>query len=197
MNTRNKVAIDIVLLLPDKMNRVACRLSERMISPEDMRPYKLGKNDYMPHVSLLMGTTSVENIESIKNKIETIVRKYLPLKITFTQIKQGNFPYLVIEKTEELVALQNEIARDVQLDYDADKTMFFDSDISDKGVGYVNKFKENNLIEGKFNLHLTLGLGDPSPLDVDFPIETTVNTIAISHIGYGCSCRKVFEKIII
>ncbi|MFA4975786.1 MAG: hypothetical protein WC839_03495 [Candidatus Paceibacterota bacterium] len=197
MNTENKIAIDIVLLLPDEMNKLARDLSSKIISPENMRQYKLGENDYLPHISLLMGTIFVNNIESIKNEIEPIVKKYLPIKITFTDIKQGTFSYLAIEKTEALVALQNEIAENIQLDYDANKAMFLDPDISDQGVDWINKFKENNLGEGKFNLHVTLGLGDASSLNPNLPIETMVNTIAICHIGYGCSCRKVFEKIIL
>jgi len=195
MKTENKIAIDIVLLLPDDTNKLARDLSSKIISPENMRPYKLGENDYLPHISLLMGTTFANNIESIKNKIEPILKKYLPIKITFTGIKQGTFSYLEIEKTETLVALQNEIAENIQLDYDANKTMFLDPDISDQGVDWINKFRENNLGEAKFNLHVTLGLGDASSLNSNFPIKTIVNTLAICHIGYGCSCRKVFNKI--
>ena len=45
MNTENKIAIDIVLLLPDKINKLARDLSSKIISPENIRPYKLGEND--------------------------------------------------------------------------------------------------------------------------------------------------------
>ena len=75
--------------------------------------------------------------------------------------------------------------------------MFFDTDISDQGVDWVNKFKENNISEGKYNIHTTLGLGDTGFLNFNLPIKTIVNTIAICHLGYGCSYRKILTKVIV
>lgn len=196
MQSQEKIALDIVLLPPEDISELARNLSKAVIPPENMRPLRLGKNDYLPHISILMGTTSAENIKSIKNKIEQITKKYLPLKITFTHIEEPDkFPYLAIQKTKELINLQNEIAEVVSLDYDADKTMFVDPDIADAYIDWVNNFRKNCLGEEKFNPHITLGLGDSSKCKVDFPIQTNVDTIAICQLGYGCSCRKVFEKL--
>ena len=190
-----KIAISIVLLLPDEFNQMICSLSSKIIPPKGLKPYVLDNKKYLPHITLLMGTITEDKIRLIKKKIEIISKKYLPIKINLINLKNNSFPSLDIQQTQELVDFQNEIAREIILDYDATKEMFVDSDISDLGVEWINKFKENNLSAGKFNIHLTLGSGDASYLEINLPIEVNINTIAISQIGYGCSCRKVLENI--
>lgn len=195
----NKIAIDIVLLLPDDINKVICDLSSKIIPAQDVKLYVLDNVNYFPHVSLLMGTALESEIESIKEKLELIVKKYLPLEITFTNIDTSHqeFPGLVVEKTQELINLRSEIADVIHLDNDATKEMFFDSDISDSAVDFVNNYREKKLDDkDKFELHTTLGFGDAKLLDISLPLKTTVNILAICYLGYCLSCRKVLARVI-
>lgn len=195
----NKIAIDIVLLLPDDMNKVICDLSSKIIPPKNAKPYVLDNVNYFPHVSLLMGTALESEIESIKEKLEPIFKKYIPFEINFTNIDTSHqeFPGLVIEKTQELINLRSEIADVIHLDNCATKEMFFDFDISDSAVDFVNNYREKKLDDkDKFELHTTLGFGDVNLLDINLPLKTTVNTLAIYHLGYCLSCRKVLAKVI-
>lgn len=191
----NKIAIDIVLLMPEEINKLAIDLSSKIIPPENTKPLRLGMDDYLPHVSLLMGTIFTNDIEKLKNKIESIIKKYLPLKIIFTEINNGNLSYLDIEKNKQLNDLRSEIAQVANLDYDADASMIIDSEIEDGFLDWINNFKENNVGEDKFSFHLTIGAGNSILCKADFPTETTINTVAICHLGYKCSCRKVLVKI--
>ncbi|PIP68884.1 hypothetical protein CO033_00920 [Candidatus Nomurabacteria bacterium CG_4_9_14_0_2_um_filter_32_10] len=195
----NKIAIDIALLLPDKMNKIICDLSNKIIPHADLKPYILNNVNYLPHISILVGTIKIGEVGIIKEKIEQIIKKYLPLKITFKNLitKNTKFPLLDIGNIEELINLRKEIVSLVSLDSDATKEMCFDVDISNGGVDFINNFKRDKFIEESFEFHTTLGLGDASFLNVELPIETVVNTIAICHLGYGCSCRKVLAKIVV
>ena len=197
MKNNKKIAIDIVLLLSDEMNKMACELSAKIIPSKDFKEYVLDNLNYFPHISLLMGTAKENEITSIRENILPILKKYLPLTVTFTKVElsANRFPYLVIKKTKKLASLQSEITKIIKVDYDATKKMCADSDISDQGIDFINNFRENNLGQGKFKLHLTLGFGDASFLNINFPIKTIVDTIAIGHIGYGCSFRKLLTKI--
>jgi hypothetical protein len=191
-----KIAIDIVLLLPDGLSKVVCDLSSKIIPVEGLKPYVLDNINYFPHISLLMGTAFEGDIEMIKEKIKPIIKKYFPLEITFShiEISKNNFPYLAIEKSEKLTNLQKEISEIVELDYDATKEMCADPDISDFGISFINNFM-NNFNEGKSKLHVTLGLGDAGLLSIDFPLQTVLDTMAIGQIGYGCSCRKILSQV--
>lgn len=189
-----KLAIDIVLLFSEETNRILCDLSDKLITPLGEKPYILDNTNYIPHISLLMGTAYIEDIEKIEEKVKKVFQKYFPLKITFISKIDSKFPGLMTKKTKELVDLQKEIADIITLDYDATRDMFVDPEISDKGIEWVNKYKENNLSNGKFNIHATIGYGDASNVDIEFPFEVTINTSAICHLGYGCSCRKILFK---
>ncbi len=193
----NKIAIDIVLLLSNETNDIICDFSKKIVTPKDLKPYVLDNINYIPHISLLMGVVTSDKLNLVKEKIKPILNKYLPLEITFDGLIKNKFPGLEIKKTKELVNLQKDIAEAIHLDYDATRDMFFDADISDQGIEWINKFRENNINDGKYNIHITLGLGDIGSLDFNLPIKTTINTAAVCHIGYGCSCRKILAKIVV
>lgn len=194
----NKIAIDIALLLPDDLNKIICDLSSKIIPRKDLKPYVLDNVNYLPHISLLMGTTRENEVELIKEKIESIIKKYLPLKIIFSNLdKSGKFPFLAIDNIGELTNLRKEIASLVYLDSDATKEMCFDTDISNGGIDFINNFRKDKVDVKQLEFHVSLGLGNASLLNIDLPIETTINTVAVCHVGYGCSCRKVLAKIIL
>ncbi len=191
---KNKIAIDIVLLFPDEINKLLYTLNSKIIPEEGMEHYIIDGVACFPHISLLMGITEAENIDFIKEKLFKIAQRYLPLNIRFTHIQNVKFPYLAIKPEDNLINFQKEIAREIKLDYDANKNMFVNSNISDAGVEWVNEYKKNNI--EKYNLHTTIGLGDVSMIrDVEFPIDIELCNLAITQLGVYCSCRKILAEV--
>lgn len=195
-----KIAIDIVFLLPNEIGKAVCDLSKKISLPKNQEPYVLDNIKYIPHASILMGIVEENKIGLIKEKLEPIIKKYLPLELDFTgveNIKWGEviFPYLTIRNKRELKSLQEEIWQTVHLDYDSTRDAFFDANISDSGIDYVGNFKKNKIDKNDFDLHVTLGAGNRELVGVDFPPKAKINTVAICHLGYGCSCRKILSKI--
>jgi hypothetical protein len=194
MIKNKKIAIDIIFLLPDKINKLVYDLNSKIIPHEGMKHYVIDGINCFPHVSLSMGTTEEANLTEIKKKILKIAKRYLPMKIVFTGIKNRKFPSLEIKADDKLINFQKEIVKEIELDYDASKEMFVDSEISDLGISWVNEFVKNNI--EKYNLHTTIGLGDISRVkDIRFPIEVEINTLAIAHLGVYDSCRKILKEI--
>lgn len=193
--TRNKkIAIDICLLLPDEINKLVYDLNSKVIPLEGMEHYVIDGINFFPHVSLSMGTAREEDIDSIKEELLKITKKYLPIKIIFTHIKDRKFPSLEIKPEDNLINFQKEIVKEIKLDYDATREMFVGGNISDVGIEWVNEFIKHNI--EKYNLHTTIGLGDTSMIqNITFPIEVEINTLAIAHLGVYDSCRKILAQI--
>ncbi len=190
-----KVAIDIALFLPEKIGAFVCDLSASLIRTNNMKPYIIDNKVYFSHVSLLMGTIERDNIFSVKEKIEPIVKKYLPLEVHITGIDTSlKFPILTVEKTGGLFALHYEVMKSVNLGQDAVREMFVEPEVTDGSIEYVRNFR-NARVGDNFYPHITLGNGNTEHLKIEFPIRVSVNEIAICQLGYSCSCRKVLEKI--
>jgi hypothetical protein len=190
---QEKIAIDIVLLLPQHVEQLVCDLSRKIIAPQNTRALVLDGKDYIPHISLLMGTIESADIEKYYESLETIVKKYLPMNIVISSLENNNFPSLKIEKSNELSNLQKEIMQTITLDHDATPEMFVNAEGGKEQVDWVNNFITNSSGDN-FDPHVTLGIGDASAVKTDFPLKTATTRAAVCRLGYACSCRKIIKE---
>lgn len=187
-----KVAIDIVLLLPQQVEQLVCDLSRKIIAPENTKALVLDGKNYIPHISLLMGTAELNDIEKHYAALQSIVQKYLPMNIVISALEKNNFVSLKIEKTKQLSDLQNEITETIPLDYDATPEMFTNAEGGKEQVDWVNNYITNSGGDN-FDPHVTIGIGDGSACNTELPIEAKISSLAICRLGYGCSCRSIIK----
>ncbi len=196
MNT-NKIAIDVVLIPPDNVIQLAIDINK--IFPETgAENYVLDAKTCIPHITLLMGLITREQVPEIGRKLGALAEKFSALNLKITHAKTSARPDgkklsgLEIEKTPELQKLHETILDEMSsiFTYDGvEKEMFFTPPIvNEVPMFWVQGFAKTSVRE-KYKPHITLGVGEPKKEIT--PVQFTASKLALCHLGNYCTCRDV------
>lgn len=188
-----KIAIDIALLLPDDIENLCIKLNK---NSERIRP--LGKNDYIPHITLAMGVIDEKDVKPIQDYLQAIEQSPIELSIEnikYKETPEGNKSSFEITNTEELQSLHETILNKIKqyLQKGATVDMLYkgeETGMKDETKVWLDTHSEKTSFENYWP-HITLGCYDAK---ADLPIKFKVDTIAFCHVGDGVTCRKIISK---
>lgn len=192
----NKIAVDIILVPPDEIIQLAIAINHSL--PETVAEnHVLDTVTAIPHITVLMGLVSKEQLPIVYKKLESIAKQFSPLLLKITSLEtlndsDGNpFCWLEIEKSSELQALHENVFRELRpiFSYDAQKEMFYmPPDIDEVPKFWQEGVAENNVIE-KYTPHITLGRG--ASTSKISPKNFIATEFALGHIGNHGTCRDI------
>ncbi len=180
-----KIAIDVVLLLPENIMDKAIEINKRFAND----PIELNKKNCLPHISLCMGVLEEENLPKVEEIISEISRQFSKLFLTIDKINSRHVCF-EIKNNETLQKLHEEIMAKLfpYLSYDATTDMLFSPPpVVEKTLTRINNYRSASF--EKFYPHITLGISKVE--DKELNIEFTVSKLAICHLGNCCTCRKI------
>lgn len=67
---KEKIAIDIVLLLPENINTICKELNKEL-----NKDYVSFEDGYFPHITLGMGSVLLDGIDSLKSELSSLIEK--------------------------------------------------------------------------------------------------------------------------
>lgn len=188
-----KITIDIVLLLPKKIADICIRVNQN-----DPKRYMTFGKDVIPHITLVMGIISKNDIKKISALINAIAKKYLPIELEISkfqyELNDKNTKHYAFEIsiTKKLLNLQQEILRKIApyLKHNKiTKAMFYNSDINLETKRNFASIIKTQTDMKSFQPHITLLCSRPK-YD-KFPIQFTAGEIALCHLGRHGTCRKI------
>ena len=200
------IAIDIVLLPPDDISSRIIYYNQKLTDNSGDMSIILNPDDCLPHISLLMGGISTDDIEPLIEEISAFSDLYLPYTASFSGFavigtdSGTTVSGADVKRDEKILNLQNEIAgaagkylKSVSSD------MVYNNrseDITEFTVSYSGSYL-NNSAGKNFSPHITIGHGDISRLKglPEMPEEFMCRRIAICHLGNHCTCRNILAEI--
>ena len=194
-----KIAINVVILPPDPVMDLALEWN-RMLCKSQQTNIALGKLQYLPHISIVMGCIRADQLEHANAILESIATQHRALDLKVHNIRtvsteSGNkvitFDILL---TQELAVLHESIVDAFRplLTQDADDDAINDSPpISPGAVDWINHYIPDQCFD-HFWPHITLGFGDPP--DTFHPISFLASRLAICHLGNHCTCRTILAE---
>ena len=197
MRKINKIAVDVVLIPPDNVIQLAIDINK--IFPETgTENYVLDGETCIPHITLLMGLITGEQIPEVGHRLGALVEKFSALNLKITQVKSSARPdgkvisVLEIEKTAELQKFHETILDEMSsiFTYDGvEKGMFYTPPpVNEVPMFWVKGFAKTRVREN-YKPHITLGIGKPKQEIT--PVHFTVSKLSLCHLGNYCTCRNV------
>lgn len=196
MNTHSKIAIDVVLLLPDEANDKIIAINEQAAT-KGLAWGPLRKDDFLPHLSLAMGCIEHDSLETVKSVVGAVASKFAPMNIDLFELYYAEMPddakmyCLRAKNILELQQLHENLVNKLQQHflYDCTKESLF-SKLGEytKEPDYINKFHASYSFEA-FDPHVTLRIKEEDGKDA-LPITFTANEVAACHVGIMTTCRK-------
>ncbi|MBP9711556.1 MAG: hypothetical protein KBD55_00800 [Candidatus Pacebacteria bacterium] len=187
---QEKIAIDIVLLLPENISNI-CKELNRSLEIED---YVSFENGYYPHITLGMGSLLVESIDSFKSELGSLLEKSNMPEVTLTSLGSGKYCHFNLYVSEELQTLHNAVF-DLITKHSAGvvtKENFFELSESSSIIDWVNNFKINSAYEN-YHPHITLGKG-VTDTQLEFPITFKPISVGLFHLGKHGTCKKLLNS---
>jgi len=192
-----KIAIDVVLIPPDNIIQLAMDIN-RTFSDTAEENYVLDAKTCIPHITLLMGLASRDQLPEVSHKLDVLAKKFSALKLKITHAKTSARPdgkvvsELEIDKTLELQKLHEGILDEMSSIFTYDgvrKEMFYNPpQVNETPLFWVRGFAKTRVREN-YNPHITLGVGEPNKTVTT--VEFTASKLALCHLGNYCTCRKV------
>ncbi|MFH0978352.1 MAG: hypothetical protein V1837_03545 [Candidatus Woesearchaeota archaeon] len=188
----NRLAINIVLLPSPEMTRKCIYLNRKL--PD--RDIVLDAQSCIPHLSLCMAGIEAGNLSKVSAVLDQLKVKPLSLESNGLQAypvpKAKPFCGLYITKTPELTKLQEQVIDIIKpFAVKVGVADFIDGPKPLDAVWVSNYVK--NASSGKFNPHITIGLGKFEQLSSPISFEAT--KLAICHLGKFCTCRKLLHEV--
>jgi len=189
-----KLAIDIVLLPPEEIMKLAKTINKKLMARDPMVNFVDGTS--IPHATLCMGGIKEEDLPKLSKILEEVSKEFGPQELTITgthvHITTSGFKGsgLTIANTKTLQKLHEKIVRRC-------KALFVKVDLSDmhpsgntqaSSAAHANRFTETDCFE-MFAPHISLGIGESA--SVDKRIIFTAKRLAVCHLGNWCTCRKI------
>jgi 2'-5' RNA ligase len=189
-----KIAIDIVLLLPEEVKNLCISINNKANVKGDADA-PLGKDDFIPHLSLCIAVIDEKNYHKLLQILDEINSK--PIEVEINKIVRASeeisSDMFIAKKTEDLQKLHEEIMDKVKdlLEFKTDDpdVIFRKPGESVEKIpttfenGYLNYAYKN------YDPHVTLRCRN-SIWD-KFPIKFNSRKIALFHVGRNVTCRKL------
>lgn len=196
-----KFAINVAMLPPDPVMNLALEWNQMLCKARPAN-ISLGKLQYLPHISMVMGCIREEQLDQANELLQSTAAQHSVLALQVPHIRtvntaSGNIITLDINLTEELAALHASIVAAFQplLTQDADEAAINDiPPISSDAITWINHYIPDQCFDN-FWPHITLGFGDPPP---NFrPVSFQGSRLAICHLGNRCTCRTILAEAIL
>lgn len=193
----NKIAVDIVLIPPAEVLQFAIGINKTF--PDTVAEnYVLDAKICIPHITLLMGLITKDELPEVSRKLDALAKKFSVLNLTIIHTKSSTHPDgktlsgLEIEKTPELQKLHETICDEMSsiFTYDGvEKEMFHTPPrVNEMTMFWVSGVAKTSVRE-KYKPHISLGVGEPKQEIT--PVQFTASKIALCHLGNYCTCRNV------
>jgi 2'-5' RNA ligase len=193
------MALDIVLVPPKQIIEEAKKINAQLSGVKDGFYPKMG-DDCVPHISLFMAFVDKDNIEKIKEDINTIVQDHKALQLKIPKIGLVSRPdglcgiQFQIERTDSLQALHEALVKKLECyRKEGDKEAFFNSEhkeIADACLKWPRNYATNYSFEN-FDPHITLGFGEPVTCEA---MEFVATNVSLFHLGNRNTCRKLITS---
>ncbi len=197
-----RFAINVVILPPDPVMDLALEWNH-MLRKARPTNIALGKLQYLPHISIVMGCIRADRLDHAKGMLQSIATQHRTLELQMPDIRtvsteSGNKVITFdIMLTKEFAALHESIVHAFRplLTQDADDDAINDSPpISSDAVDWINHYIPDQCFD-RFWPHITLGFGDP-PATFQ-PIPFLASRLAICHLGNHCTCRTILAETVL
>ncbi len=193
------VAIDIVLL-PELEDQHKAVEANRMLESAENEQIPLSLSNCIPHITVLMGCVSRENLKQIDRKLNELSREFSGLSVSskghyMVKNSWGKVTTLWnIDKDSDMLSLHHKVLSQIGglVHYDVEREMFHEpQEVTGSTMEYVKKFIIDH---GGINYdpHITIGYGELK--DFDLPQEIRISEIAACQLGNHCTCRKVLAS---
>jgi hypothetical protein len=194
-----KIAINVVILPPDPVRDLALEWNHMLCKAQPTN-IALGKFQYLPHISLVMGCILAEQLDHANRVLQSIATRHRALELQVPNIRpfstaSGNKVITFdIMLSPQLAALHETIVNEFRplLTQDADDDAINDSPpISSDALEWINHYIPDQCFD-RFWPHITVGFGDP-PVTFQ-PISFQGSRLAICHLGNYCTCRTILSE---
>jgi|SRR3989338_6743435 len=195
----SRLAIDVVLLPDRAMIEKAIAISSRLQEKEN-GPFKLGTEDYFPHVTLAMGVINEGHIDKGKEILKELAQRTRPLSLMAEKLDPlpslvGGFVSCIeVGKTPELKELHRQmIERFVPLlTFDSSPDIFVEPETIQEGTMRFIKNFPKRFDFNEYHPHITIGRGAAyEPFE---PVAFTAPTLGLCQLGQFCTCRKILAS---
>ncbi|MBT4446909.1 hypothetical protein HOA92_07395 [archaeon] len=202
-------AIDIVLV-PPKEIQVLCFAVNKAAAKVAKSRFEFGQNDYVPHITLILGCVEETSIPKIQKLLQQLVVDYsvLDLELSgfglYEKLNVQKKAYFQIELNDKLLALHTKVAeivrpyllpcKDASVLVEGEKT-----GISESSSRFLNNFLKDYAFEN-YHAHISLGCFDFEEKEmllenISLPIKFKASTVSIYQIGDGCTCREELYSV--
>ncbi len=196
---QKKIAIDIVLLPPKEIIGWCIKINRKAAEQGNARR-PLGRNDYLPHISLGMGCVDRSQLPPLFKQIKAIISPFTPLPLEIVKLyncgtKAEPLYWLSIAKNKDILKLHEGLMKKIPFTYKATKNMFFTK--KSEVLKNIPRSVQDNFRKkysfNKFKPHLTLWVAKKPSLHL--PTMFIASTVAVFHLGEGATCRKKLLEV--
>ncbi len=191
-----RYAVDIVLVPPDHiLDKLIEINSTALKNGQAWGP--LGKDDFVPHISLAMGGIETEDLNETRKIVESVSRKHDPvtiklIELIFDEKPDGSRVYEIrAEKTSTLQTLHEGIMDSLKnyFSYDLKKeNLYFKKGEEISDPHFINEYREKYSY-ANFDSHITIRTKIPVGEEY-LPMIFKVNELAMFQVGKMTTCRR-------
>ena len=191
MPTRDLIAIDVALLLPEAVTERAKVVNAALL---DKRPAGFRFDDtHLPHITLAQQFIRRVNLPALIERVDPILRGAPPLLLRVIGVgSSGTATHFAIQPTPDLQMLHEELLDAALPLEEADggaEAFYSDGELAREGdVAWVSQFRSHSSYT-RFSPHITLGIGPPPEFREAF--EFTADRVALCQLGRFCACRII------
>lgn len=207
----SKQSIDFVLLPPEEISDKVIELNKKLKRNYSNPRIILNKEACLPHISLLIGTISPENLMQIQETLNRVALQFSPIELILKSLDLEDLPAkdrtlkiagFSLAKSNSLQKLHETLLYEMKkysLEDTTKDTMYNSQEIDEKDTpwmfSYINNFSKNSSLE-KFNPHITIGDGEMYSQDYPdyLPLTFKASRLALCHLGNYCTCRKILAE---
>jgi 2'-5' RNA ligase len=186
------IAIDVAILPPEPVSRLAKEVSARLPADNDER--LVLDDHHLPHITLTQQFVRVEELDLVMRDIDTVLQTVapMPLHVRGGGVS-GHTVWMEIERSTDLAALHEslmEALRGVERP-GGTPAAFADGDARVRDLVWVSGYRLKSSFHA-YTPHITLGHGaEPPHIE---PFDFVADTIAICQLGRFCACRRALRS---
>ncbi len=185
-----KIAVDVVLLPPPEIMDLCIEINCEANKKTPLKAL-LGLDHTIPHMTLLMGVLSTDNLEKAVAQLANLAKEFSRVEVSLDHV--GAYGGLNAVRTPEMQRLHETVIDRISPLFTRDVTpdMFVPhpaGEVPIKHLDYLNEFVTHHSYE-HFLPHITLHTTDIGSSQL--PIDFTADRLALSHNGNYNTCQKI------
>lgn len=203
-------AVDIVLIPSVEITDLSLEVSKK--AKELNKTFlELGRNDFIPHISLALGSVEEENLPIIIEKLNELSKTTSEINLTLS-----DFGIFARKETEDTLHFKIEISNQLKelhlkaieiikpfLVQSNDASIIVEGEITginESSVKILNNYVSNYSNEN-YHAHISLGTFDflekEEIVSNQFPLSFKATKLALFWVGNRCTCRKEISSIVL